>query len=202
MTSGAVREDAAACLKDAGADEVRIAFVDEALAVFGGKNREQLFSSMRKGYSLLYLAPGSKVPVWPYESAFLSTESGSSKRPILFRSRCAIDVEGRMREAGVMPRTANREPCDSIWDELSFMSYLYGCLGKALCENCENDAEVWRSRISDFWTSHMAGWMFDFMDKTGVASSRLSFGEEYAALASVGEKLLEVIQSDAEGLGR
>ena len=64
-------------------------------------------STMRRGYSRMFLAPGFEVPVWPYESAFLHDEAGETDIPNLFRTRATVDVEHQMADAGRIALTMN-----------------------------------------------------------------------------------------------
>ncbi len=198
LSSGAVAADAACCLREAGAEADVVGMVADELVEFEGGDARNLFGVLRKGHSLLYLAPGIEVPVWPYESAFLLRRKEPGAVPSLFRSACALDVERLMREAGALPDTARTEPCDSVWDELSFMSFLYGSMSAALSSGLEADALVWRRRIDAFWKSHMSLWLPAFMEDTARIASTLSHGAEYARLAGLGFAVLSCVAADVE----
>ncbi len=103
-----------------------------------------------------------------------------------------------MREAGVLPKTARKEPADSVWDEFSFMSYLYGNVAKALHEGREADAAEWGGRIVRFWDEHASRWLPAFMDKTICEAPKYAHGAEYAVLAEVGRLVLEAVGEDIE----
>lgn len=152
--------------------------------------------ALRKGHSALYLAPGAHVPVSPYESAFVYFSEGNKGVPILFRSPLTLDVERHMREAGVMPKDARREPSDSVWNEFSFLSYLYGSLAAALHEGRGEDVALWRTRLAAFWNEHASRWLPAFMEQTQEMAPVLPYGEEYAIFAEIGQMILEAIASD------
>lgn len=198
LSGGSFAEDCRSCLEDAGlgADVVEGAMA--GFRSFEGRPVEVLFDLLRKGSSLLFFAPGGESPVWPYEAAFLFAASGREGEPTLFRTACQLDVEKRMREAGVLPKDARTEPSDSVWNELSFMSYLYGSVAKALHEGRGADAAEWSGRIVHFWDEHAVKWLPAFMEKTVEEAPMHSYGAEYAILAEVGLLVLGVIREDVE----
>ncbi len=159
-------------------------------------NVEDLFHRLRRDHTVLYLLPGGEAAVWPYEAAFRHGSLGHDGLPVLFRSPCQLDVERHMREAGVMPADARREPSDSVWNELSFLSYLYGSLAAALHEDRDDDAALWRARIAAFWNEHASRWLPDFMKQTQEAVARLSRGAEYGVFAALGQVALAAIAED------
>ena len=197
LSEGSIAEDLRGCLEDAGVWGEDGSPLSE-VAGFASCDSAALFDSMRKGYSLLYLAPGGTTPVWPYESPFRFVADGREGEPSLFRSPRQVDVERHMREAGVLPKDARTEPADSIWSELSFMSYLYGQVAKALHEGREADVAEWSGRIVRFWDEHAAKWLPAFMAKTAKEAPRHSFGAEYGCLAEVGSLVLGVIRNDID----
>ncbi len=196
LADGRLLSDAASCVREIGYS-VGIDALDP-LGDFVGRETAGLLDALRKGHSLLYLAPGGKTPVWPYESAFLFVENGGQGIPTLFRSAVTVDVEHCMREAGVLPETARKEPADSVWDELSFMSYLYGNVAKALYEGRAEDAVGWSGRAVSFWDDHVSEWLPAFMRKAIEEAPRLSYGAEYAVLAEAGLVILGAIREDIE----
>lgn len=198
LSDGAFQADCASCLKDAGADW---ADPGAKLSSLVGSDAEELFDELRKGHSLLYLALGKGTAIWPYEAPFLSSVAGCEGGASLFRSGCQIDVERHMREAGVLPKDARTEPSDSAWNELSFMSYLYGNVAKALNEGREEDGAAWSGRIARFWGEHAGEWLPAFMERTIEEALRLSHGSEYAAFAEAGLAVLEAIRADVDSLG-
>lgn len=96
-------------------------------------------AALRREYSRLFLAPGTEVPIWPYESAFLHRKAQRTDVPNLFRTRVTVDVEQQMNEAGVHAVHARTEPCDSVGTEFEFLAYLYACGGEALRRRAEAD---------------------------------------------------------------
>lgn len=196
LSDGSFRDDAVACLADAAAGATAL---DEAAAVLAGLvgvDATELSGRLRKGHTILYLTPGNDVPVWPYEAAFRYTAEHHEGAPALFRSARTIDVERHMREAGVLPKTARTEPADSVWNEFSFLAYLYGSSAAALQEGRSGDALVWHDRAARFWDEHAGCWLFGFMARTREEAPGKTFGEEYAALASLGLIVLETVRAD------
>ena len=126
LADGSFQSDALACLADAGAATATVDKAAAALSAFDGADVVGLADRMRKGHTILYLTPGVDVPIWPYEASFRYTAEGHEGSPALFRSARTLDVERHMREAGVLPKTARKEPSDSVWNEFSFLSFLYG----------------------------------------------------------------------------
>lgn len=198
LSGGSFSEDVESCLLDASAGSDAVNRAVSAASSFAGREVGGLLSALSKGSSLLYFAPGAKVPVWPYEAPFRYVSEGREGVPSLFRSPVTLDVERHMREAGVLPKAARTEPADSVWDELSFMSYLYGNVAKALHEGREADAAEWSGRIARFWDEHASRWLPDFMRKTIEEAPKHSYGVEYAALAEVGLVILDAISEDVE----
>lgn len=119
LANGTFVSDGIACMVDVGADETSLEGGRQAMSHFGGRDVYELFGSMRKAYSLLYLAPGSDVKVFPYEAAFRFVAEGREGTPTLFRSPITLDVERFMAEAGVATIKGRTEPCDSIFEEYS-----------------------------------------------------------------------------------
>ena len=152
------------------------------------QRRPNVLADMRIVYSRLYLAPGGHTPIFPYESAFLHVERGMKGVPALFRTPVTLDVERLMREAGVVAKNARKEPCDSVFEEFEFLSYLYAKLADAL--NCD-DAEAvaaWTERIQTFEREHAQAWLPAFMQRT----QELAAEKPYCAFAALALTVMEV----------
>ena len=152
----------------------------EALAAWRDASAADLLADMRIVYSRLYLAPGGHTPIFPYESAFLHVERGMKGVPALFRTSVTLDVERLMREAGVVAKNARKEPCDSVFEEFEFLSYL----------NCD-DAEAvaaWTERIQTFEREHAQAWLPAFMRRT----QELAAEKPYCAFAALALTVMEV----------
>ena len=161
-----------------------------------GKDQATLFSEMRKTYSILYLTPGSDVPVFPYEAAFRFVADGRKGSPALFRSPVTLDVERHMREAGVLPKNARTEPCDSVFEEFEFLSYLFACKAEALRrEDALAEAE-WLARITSFCEEHARLWLPEFMARTKEAVLDAGADQSYANLAEFASRALSQIGQD------
>ena len=164
-------------------------------------------SALRRAWSLLYVRQGSGVAVFPYESAFIHVRTGVPGEPALFRSALTLRVERTMRESGVLPKDAETEPCDSVWNEWAFLSFLIGSEAKALREGDEESAALWRDRSADFVCSHVSQWMSDFFKRTAEEVDRLAEAGKidvvakrfYGALAAYGHLLLAAL-NEREGL--
>lgn len=189
LCDGALTVDAEACLRDAGADEAVAREVADDLRAWAGSDAVELRARMRKTYSRLYLAPGGHTPIFPYESAFLHVERELPGVPVLFRSPVTLDVERQMHEAGVAAKNERKEPCDSVFEEFEFLSYLYAKQADALTHAADDEADAWAERARTFARDHACAWMPQFMHRT----RELADGEPYAALAALGVAALEVI---------
>lgn len=182
LVDGAVAEDARACLIDAGADADEAQVVADALCAWSGAAAADLLSVMRIAYSQMYLAPGGHTPVQPYESAFLHMERGLPGVPSLFRTPVTMDVERCMHEAGVVAKDVRKEPCDSMFEEFEFLSYLYAKLADVLNSDDATAAVTWTERLSAFEDEHVIVWLPAFMQRT----QELAEGSPYAAIAALG----------------
>ena len=137
VTSGLVRDDAIGCARDivsehgdGQGDAVEI--LCEGFGCVGNEEIDALCSALRRAWSRLYVRQGSGVAVFPYESAFIHVRAGVPVEPARFRSALTLRVERTMRESGVLPKDAETEPCDSVWNEWAFLSFLIGSEAKAL----------------------------------------------------------------------
>ena len=190
LADGDFRADARACLSDAGVGEDEVERVAARLDGMGkAGSADELLALMRKGYSLLYLAPGAKVPVFPYESAFRHQAEGADGSPALFRSPVTQDVERQMRAVGVMPPHARTEPADSVWNEFSFLSFGFGSLAEALYGGDGAREAECRNMVAYFWDEHGSRWLPAFMDATIEQSDCLdepTWTDPYQCLAVFG----------------
>lgn len=183
LVDGALADDARACLSDADvAADAEAEAAAEGLRVWQGASVEETLSVMRKTYSRLYLAPGGHTPIFPYESAFLHVERGLPGIPALFRTAVTLDVERHMREAGVAAKNGRKEPCDSVFEEFEFLSYLHAKRAEALHCNDGERAAAWAQRIGAFEEEHASMWLPTFMRRT----QELAEGTPYAAFAALG----------------
>ena len=182
LVDGALADDARACLSDAGVAANGANAAAERLRAWQGASVEETLSVMRKTYSRLYLAPGGHTPIFPYESAFLHVERGLPGIPALFRTAVTLDVERHMREAGVAAKNGRKEPCDSVFEEFEFLSYLHAKRAEALHCNDGERAAAWAQRIGAFEEEHISMWLPTFMRRT----QELAEGTPYAAFAALG----------------
>jgi TorA maturation chaperone TorD len=153
--------------------------------------------ALRKEYSRLYLLPGNQVPVWPYENCFVFRAKGRQGTPSLFRSPTLIDVESRMRDAGVLPADVRTEPADTMFKEFAFLSYLYGKAAEAHDTALRqggnaSDVEAWHQRAIDFAQAHALAWLPGFMDQTALLT-RL---DTYRSLAHLGSSFMGLLERD------
>lgn len=189
LADGSVAQDAAGCLRDAGVADDAAAAAAEGLRAWVGFDAAELYAGMRRVYSLLYLKPGSDTPVFPYESAFIHVQRGLPGAPALFRTAITLDVEHQMHDAGVAAKDERTEPCDSVFEEFEFLSYLFARKADALQRDDREQARDWGERAHRFTREHALAWMPAFMERT----RELAPESPYAALAAVALALLEVL---------
>ena len=189
LVDGALADDARTSLLDAGLGASVAQDATDALRVWLDADREELLHAMRRTYTNLYLAPGGHAPIFPYESAFLHAERGLPGIPALFRTAVTLDVERQMREAGVAARNMRKEPCDSVFEEFEFLSYL--CAKEADALHCGNGegAAAWAKRVRTFTKEHVLAWLPSFMRRT----QELAGDGPYAALAVLGSEAIGVL---------
>lgn len=186
IVSGSVAQDMVTCLEDAGANESEVARARSCFADVDCSDGEALYALMRQTHSQWYLAPGSKVPIFPYESAFRFVSSGQKGTPSLFRTPVALEVKKSMAEAGVVPVDAAREPVDSIWNELSFLAFLFGSWASATFEGNDEGSERWEQRCHCFWDAHGRVWIPEFMAATQRLADESKARGPYGAFADFG----------------
>lgn len=202
ICNGLVASDMVASMEDAGIDDVRTHELvaqfqqacQEVLAKAEGDSHNDLFETMRHAYTRLYLTPGGKTPVQPYESAFLFEAAGAHGVPTLFVSRTTTDVEACMREAGVIVKNARKEPADAIWNEFSYLAFAYGSLASALQEEDLVAADAWQNHIQVFLDKHALKWLPAFMEKTVQESEAYSLPPIYASLARLSTAVLQCFE--------
>ncbi len=210
LFDGRLAGDARSCLEDCGIDPDEAAVICEPWERLVGKDRDTTLAHLRRTHSLLFVRQGDGVAVWPYESAFLHAEAGKDGEPALFRSAVTLDVEKMMREAGGLPQDARTEPCDSVWDEFMFLSYLFGSEADALNADDEEAMELFRGRSKAFVEEHASRWLpsfFDAVDReiSGMGEVEKTEGSEgfgsledasllfYKGLCSYGVHVMEVM---------
>lgn len=189
LVEGVLADDAEACLHDAGADPSEAEKAASGLRAFADAPVHDVLSDLRRIYSRLYLAPGKSTPIFPYESAFLHVQRGLPGAPALFRTPITLDVERQMHEAGVAAKDERKEPCDSVFEEFEFLSYLYAKRAQSLAENDAEAEAKWGARIAAFECEHVLAWLPAFMERT----RQLAAGTPYEAFAAVALCLLKAI---------
>ncbi|MDR1183682.1 MAG: molecular chaperone TorD family protein [Coriobacteriales bacterium] len=167
LLDGSFDEDLQACLGELG---FVLPAVDTALNVqmtlAPSADRGIVCNMLRKEYSRLFLMPGRSTLIFPYEAAFCHVAEGREGMPMLFIAPATKDVERRMRAFKVLPKSARREPVDSVSCELDFLRFLYTGFANALNQNDTQDLEVWQSEIADFRSNHVDTWIPAFMKRT------------------------------------
>lgn len=179
LVEGTLADDAQACIDDAALGIKTNAETVDALRAWSQEPIDEVLTGMRRVYTKLYLSPGGNAPVFPYESAFLHVECGAEGVPALFRTPVTLDVEHCMREAGVIAKNGRKEPCDSVYEEFEFLSYLYAEQAETLRIGDDDEAIRRESQAEAFLDKHVMKWMPRFMERT----HELADGP-YAALAS------------------
>ena len=186
LTDGSYEADCIGCFTDIGLDQETLDSISCELKPFRNRDPRELLDTLKKGNSILYLAPGLNVPVWPYESPFFTTRLDPDAKPSLFRTQIALDIESLMKDAGIMFEHARTEPIDSIWDEFRYLSFLYGSLARAYMEKDEVKISEWHHHIDIFTQKHVSNWFFDFMGSSVEKAPHHSYGQEYASFARIG----------------
>lgn len=186
LCDGSYADDLRGALLDAGACRQVVDRADAIAGELHGRRADDLAAALRQGHSVLFLAPGSEVPVWPYEAPFKFVAQGRSGLPSLFRSPVALDVERTMRAAGVVPRHARTEPVDSIWNEFSFAAYLLAQACSCVRSGAHDAAGRHGSRAVDFAERHLATWVPAFFEQTEHEAAGRAHGAEYGCLARIG----------------
>lgn len=103
-----------------------------------------------------------------------------------------------MREAGVVAKDARKEPCDSVFEEFEFLSYLHARRADALVRDAADEAATWADRAVRFARKHALAWIPSFMRRT--REQEAAVGGPYAALAALGEAALGAL-ADTEAAG-
>lgn len=187
LSAGTIAEDVGSCLVDMGVNEAEVAEAVVGFVPWRGTDPSELLASMRITYSELYLTPGGHTPIQPYESAFIHVERGLASAPALFRTPVTLDVERCMREAGVVPKDARKEPCDSVFQEFAYLSYLYAQLADAIHHEDTEAADTWRGHIDTFESTHTTTWLPAFMTRT----QELAVDSPYATFAAFASAALK-----------
>ena len=197
VSDGALAADARGCLEDCGVDPDGLSVACASWEALRGSEPGGLWASMRRGHSLLHMRQGSGVAVWPYESAFVHARTGKRGEPALFRTHVTLAVETCMREAGVLPADRLTEPCDSVWDECSFVSYLLAGELEALAQGDAARAGLCRTRLQAFVREHVLVWFPGYFDEVRGAVVRLGMEEPaasyYRGLAAFGCQAVELL---------
>lgn len=189
LCDGSFSSDARECLADTGVARDAIEAVERGLGIFRGNDPEGLFAMLKREYSLLFLVPGANARVWPYESAFRHAAERKGGAPVLFRSPVALNVEATMLDCGIRAENDRREPCDALWNEFSFLSYLYGAAAQAAFEGSAIRVEEHLAKARAFQVAHIDVWLADCMAAIVKESSSLVQGGCYAALAQFGAEV-------------
>lgn len=194
LVDGSFASDAVGCLVDMG-DEEGAQRAAKALAMYRDDRASDLFEQLRRACTVLFHVPGGNALLWPYEAAFLHAAQGREGLPALFRTPVQLDVERHMSQAGVRPKAARREPSDSAWSEFSFLSFLYGSLAEALCED-EASASSWRRAINEFWNEHGNRWLPALVERMELFCAEDERARVYGPVALMGVLVLARVSAD------
>lgn len=189
LCDGSFVSDARSCAEDMDIVETTAEAIGK-LSCVQGADAVELQETMRRGFSILYLAPGDHVPVYPYEGPFRFVADQRPGSPLLFRNRSAEDIMRLMKEEGLEPDPNRHEPADSIWFELAFFSHLYALLAQALDRDDESAIEERRDALGRYVEEHGRPWMEAFMNQTCEKAPKCSFAGVYGDLASPGAAVL------------
>ncbi|MCI8469014.1 MAG: molecular chaperone TorD family protein [Eggerthellaceae bacterium] len=184
LSGGALVDDAAACLVDAGASEDEARAACARWASLGGTDAELLAADLRRVHSLLHIRQGDGVALFPYEGAFRCVREGHGDNPGLFRSPLTLDVEARMREVGALPADARTEPCDSMWTEAAFLAALLGSRAAALEAGDDEAATAWLAHAERFRDGHLMTWLAPFLDDSAHVARSLADQGDVGELAA------------------
>lgn len=189
--------DVSGCLCDVGASGRVATDAAKALRGFAGEDPSRLLNRLKVDYSLLYLAPGSDVPVWPYEAPFEFVRAGREGAPSLFRSPVTLDVERIMRDSGVISQDARTEPVDSVWHELAYLSYALARVAQARRSAGDSATEGarWFASARDIWSRHVGAWVPDFLSLTIERAQTHARTQGYPCLARMGTLSLEAVSA-------
>lgn len=194
LCEGTILSDIEGCIQDIAPAGAETDLALQELESFVGQDIDTMYEDLRLGSSALFFKPGGFTPVWPFEGPFLFAAK-SDKYPSLFRSPVTLDVQKMMKASGVSMADELKEPCDSIWDEFSYLSYLYGKQAECLFAEDTEGAKTWVDFADAFIEKHFGKWALDFMSKTinDATGGELACGTEYAALARVGYVCVNII---------
>ena len=165
LSKGAFKADLLGILDELEAGSATLHDVTQRIDQISGTNAPS-FGEMRREYTRLYLSPSRTLLIYPYESAFLHVAEGKPDIPMLFIAKRTIEVEQWMRRLEALPETFNKEPVDSIWQELDFMRQLYASYANALHLEDPDAAESWLLEVVDFREKHLDAWAPLFMQRT------------------------------------
>ena len=98
-----------------------------------------------------------------------------------------------MREAGVTAKNARKEPCDSVFEEFEFLSYLYAQQAEAIRVDGGDDAVLRDSQVRAFLKDHALVWLPSFMRRTAEQGAG-----PYAALAGFATAVLAVLENEPQ----
>lgn len=195
VSDGSFAADAKSCLADAG--DTLPSWEAEALDALSQElSGDKLFDELRFAHTKLFLLPGGEALVWPYESGFIQQLASGQAPSALFRSPVQIDVEKHMRGAGVEPISSRTEPSDSLWNEWSFLSFLYGSAAEALFNDDAIALDEWCARVEEFWSEHAVKWFPRSMECVREEASSVEGGLFYAISAAIGLRLCALIEAD------
>lgn len=189
LTSGTLQADAEACLEDMGVGTSQAKMAVDGLRAWEGAGATEVLALMRRTYSRIYLAPGGAAPVFPYESPFLHRAEGRPGLPALFRTPVTLDVERRMHDAGVAAKDERTAPCDSVFEEFEFLSYLFAKQADALRCGDDHEAERWQAHSDSFLADHAFKWLPSFMGLT----AELAPDAPYAGFAAYARAVLAAL---------
>ncbi|MDR2109498.1 MAG: molecular chaperone TorD family protein [Coriobacteriales bacterium] len=166
----------------------------EELAVYRGRDTDELFHELRVEYTHLFV--GAPEPaVSPFAGVWWARNAGV--QPLLFVNKESMAVERFMRSCGIGSREGTNEPLDHLGSELEFLQYL--CLLRAdavaapaasepttavavvepgAAASAEPSAPaapaVPAQAYEDFYAVHFSTWVFEFAAKT-VKEARVPF---------------------------
>ncbi|MDR1422507.1 MAG: molecular chaperone TorD family protein [Coriobacteriales bacterium] len=176
LVNGEYAEACAEIASANGLDAQMIAQVVDELAIYQGREADEVFHELRQEYTHLFIGAPRPV-ISPFAGIWYAEEIGVE--PLLFVNKKSMAIERFMRCCGVGQPAKTNDPLDHIGSMLEFLQYLSLLRAEVLVP--PEDIEIPANAYEDFYGEHFIDFAHTFAAAT-IRGSRMPF---FAAMARV-----------------